>query len=56
MTIPVIEDCIGDSLKISGPPAHKTKTVKYSLEEDFVYQKPKKITDDVRPKRYKGQS
>ena len=54
ITTPVIEDYIGDSLKISGPPAYKTKTVQYNLEEgDFVCQKAKKITDDVRPKWYK---
>ena len=42
---PVIEDCIKDLLKISRPPAYKSKTVQYDSEEgEFLYQKtPKKF-------------
>ena len=38
-------DCTEDLLKIGRPPAHKTKTVQYNLEErEFLYRKtPKKF-------------
>ena len=38
-------DCTEDLLKIGHPPAHKTKTVQYNLEEgEFLYRKtPKKL-------------
>ena len=38
-------DCTEDLLKIGHPPAHKTKTVQYNLEEgEFLYRKtPKKF-------------
>lgn len=38
-------DCTEDLLKIGLPPAHKTKTVQYNLEEgEFLYRKtPKKF-------------